>query len=499
MKVYLETMGCQMNRLDSELAEGLLRAGGHQVVADRRSAEAVVYNTCAVRRHAEEKVFSRLGADGQRKAEGKPLIVAVLGCVAQRMGQDLRRKYPQVDVVCGPGQLHRLVELLEQAAAGRPSVALDATRVGTGAPPRGYMRGGAPVPPRAGVGRASPAEDETAADGLEAAEVHRDPAVGKSPSQAFVRVMRGCDKFCTYCVVPFVRGPERSRPPGAIVEEVRRLVGAGRTQITLLGQTVNSYHYDADGNGRAVRFSDLLALVSPVPGLRRLRFITSHPLDFSDDILQAMRDLPNVCPYVHCPAQSGSDAMLKRMNRRYTRARYDEWVDRARAVVPGVVLSGDFIVGFPGESEDDHAASAGLLRRSGYKNSFIFKYSPRPGTVANRLYPDEVPDSVKRRRNNELLAVQGEVGLAHHRALVGRTVEVLVEGPSPRAARAVGRAYVHAESEVPRAGMHALQLVGRTRGDHIVVFDGEPTLADQYVDVRIESATALTLTGKLTR
>jgi tRNA-2-methylthio-N6-dimethylallyladenosine synthase len=302
--------------------------------------------------------------------------------------------------------------------------------------------------------------------------------------QAYVRVSRGCDKFCSYCVVPFVRGPQLSRDPGHIVQEVRRLVEAGRTEITLLGQTVNSYRWSQ--GPAAVRFSDLLARVSAVPGLRRLRFVTSHPIDFGDDILQAMRDLPTVCPYIHVPAQSGSDAVLKRMNRRYRRGQYDDLIDRAQAIVPGVVLAGDFIVGFPGESEADHAASAELIRRSGYKNSFIFKYSPRPGTAAARRFKDDVPAEVKKRRNNELLAVQQEVGLVHHRSYIGRTVEVLVEGPSPRASK-------QARKTDAKGG----QLVGRTVGDHIVVFDGPPELAGQYVNARVTDATSLTLFGDL--
>ena len=456
MKIYLETMGCQMNRLDSELAAGLLRAAGHEVMADRRGADVVLYNTCSVRRHAEDKVHSRLGVDAQRKADGRRIIIGVLGCMAQREGEGLRQRHPHVEIVCAPGQLAHLPEMIERAAAGEPAVRLD-------------------------PGRASPPDDAAAA-ALEQAEGGRDVACMTSRAQAYVRVMRGCDKFCSYCVVPFVRGRERSRDPGAIVEEVRRLVDAGRTQITLLGQTVNAYRWRQ--GDVTVRFSDLLARVSAVAGLRRLRFITSHPIDFGDDVLQAMRDLAAVCEYIHCPAQSGSDAVLKRMNRRYTRAEYDDLVDRARATVPGVVLAGDFIVGFPGETEADHAASADLIRRSGYKNSFIFKYSPRPGTAAERQ-ADDVPEAVKRRRNNELLAVQDEVGLAHHRAYVGRTVEVLVEGPSPRAGRQ------------PASAPGCVQLVGRTRWDHIVVFDGPLALADRYVSVKITDASSLTLFGEV--
>jgi tRNA-2-methylthio-N6-dimethylallyladenosine synthase len=459
MKVYLETMGCQMNRLDSELVVARLRAAGHEMTDDPRSADVVLYNTCSVRRHAEDKVHSRLGADGQRKSARKgPRVLGVLGCMAQREGEALRRRHPEVDIVCGPGRLCSLPELIAHAADGRPGVALDPDR---------KTAARAPVP-----------------GDLDALDLARDPEATARPAQAFVRVMRGCDKFCSYCIVPYVRGPEVSRSPEGIVEEARRLAEAGKTEITLLGQTVNRYAWS--GGAGTVRFSDLLARVSAVAGLRRVRFVTSHPLDFGDDILQAMRDLPNVCEYIHCPAQSGSDAVLRRMNRKYTRADYDHLVDRARAIVPSVVLAGDFIVGFPGETDADHAASADLIRRSGYKNSFIFKYSPRPGTQAARSLTDDVPLDVKKRRNRELLAVQAEVGLAHHRALVGRRVEVLVEGPSPRADK----------QETPPAP-EAMQLVGRTRGDQIVVFDGPETLLGQYVSVTVRTATELTLLGAL--
>jgi len=460
MKVYLETMGCQMNRLDSELVAGMLEQAGHELVDDRNCADVVLYNTCSVRAHAEEKVYSRLGADRQRKASGRKLIVGVLGCMAQRLGGRLQRDYPQVDIVCAPGRLSELVEMIELAAGGRKAVALDPAR-------------NEPRDP----------EVEARMDHL---DVGRNPRCGSSASQAYVRVMRGCNKFCTYCIVPYVRGPERSRNPREIHEEIRSLVDAGRSEITLLGQTVNSYCFK-DG-GRTTRFSDLLALLSDTPGLRRLRFITSHPVDFGDDILQAIRDLPNVCEYVHLPAQSGSNAMLRRMNRGYTRAEYDELIDRARAAIPEVALAGDFIVGFPGETEEDHAASADLIRRSGYKNSFIFKYSPRPGTAAASRFADDVPEEVKKRRNNELLAVQEEVGLAHHRRWIGRTVEVLVEGPSPRASK---------QATPPTA--ESTQLLGRSRGDHIVVFNGPQRLAGRYVNVRITGATSLTLLAELCR
>jgi len=456
MKVYLETFGCQMNRLDSELLTAALAEAGHEMVGDAREADAALYNTCSVREHAEAKVHSRLGVAAQRKAAGRCRVIGVLGCMAQRHGAALRRRHPQVDLVVGPGRLADVPDLLAAAACGQPAVALD--------------------PPRDRPG------DPAAERHLEALETERDPAAAPLPAQAYVRVMRGCDNFCTYCIVPFVRGPERSRAPEAIEREVRRLVDAGRSQITLLGQAVNRYRWPA--GERTVRLSDLLERLADVSGLRRLRFVTSHPAQFGRDLLEAMRDLPCVCPYIHAPPQSGSDRVLQAMGRGYTRAEYDALVDAARQVVPGVVLAGDFIVGFPGETEADHAASADLLRRSGFKNSFIFRYSPRPPAASSRR-PDDVPAKVKKRRHAELLATQEEVGLAHHRAQVGRTVEVLVEGPSPRSDR---------QSGPSRPGQ--VQLVGRTRGDHIVVLDGPPAWAGRYVDVEVTDATSLTLFGR---
>jgi tRNA-2-methylthio-N6-dimethylallyladenosine synthase len=459
MKVYLETMGCQMNRLDSELVAGALRAAGHELVDSPARAEVLLYNTCSVRHHAEQKAHSRLAEQSRRKAASKRrMIIGVLGCMAQREGQALLERYSQLDIVCGPGQLQALAGLITNIADGlrEQAAVLDQ--------PRGLRT----------------RCDEEPFDEMDLA---RDPALTTGPVQAFVRVSQGCDRFCAYCVVPYVRGMQLNRDPARIVEEVRRLVDAGRTEITLLGQTVNAYRWRS--GTLTVRFANLLERVSGVAGLRRLRFITSHPADFGLEVLEAMAGLPNVCPYLHLPAQSGSDVVLKRMRRGYTRAQYDELVERAGTIVPGIVLAGDFIVGFPGETEEDHQASADLIRRSGYKNSFIFRYSPRPGTAAAEKLADDVPREVKRRRNSELLAVQAEVGLAHHRRYVGKTVEVLVEGPSPQAGKRKS------------AGPDTLQLVGRTVGNHIVVFDGRAELAGRYVQVEVVAATPLTLIGSL--
>ena len=452
MKVYLDTMGCQMNVLDSELVASMLADGGFEMTDDDHDADVLLYNTCSVRQHAEDKVHSRLGWACKRKADGNAIIIGVLGCMAQRLGEQIPRRHRGVDIVCGPGQLGHLAEMVRQAA--------DAAQL------------------RLDPDRRAPA-DLTA---LEALDGRRDTRPGRLPGQAYLRIMRGCDKFCTYCIVPYVRGREVSRRPDGIVEEAGKLVDAGITRITLLGQTVSSYRRSTGET--SVALADLLARLDPIPGLRRLRFITSYPADFDRAILEAMRDLPTVCEYLHIPAQSGSDAMLAAMGRRYSRAQYDALIDDARSIVPGIAIAGDFIVGFPGESDADHAASADLIRRSGYKNSFIFKYSPRPGTKADDRLADDIPDQTKRRRNRELLAVQQEVSLAANREMVGKTVEVLVEGPSRRSAR-----------QPAPAPAGQIQLTGRTRTDHIVVFPGPPTLAGQYIPITITRTTALALTG----
>ncbi len=467
MKVYLETMGCQMNRLDSELVTDSLLAAGHEMIDNRPDADVVLYNTCSVRQHAEEKVYSRLGGDTRRKAHHKPRqILGVLGCMAQREGAELTNRFNGLNIVCAPGQLSRLPELIAAAAEGNRVVALDASRI------------------EASRDAKSSSADSASADevAFDAMDLARNYNHASPRTQAYVRVMKGCDNFCTYCIVPFVRGPERSRRPERILQEVSHLVEAGVSQVTLLGQTVNRYRFS--DNAQTTRFSDLLAEVSDVPGLRRLRFVTSHPLDFTDDILHVMAERENICEYIHVPPQSGSDEVLRRMNRKYTRAQYDNLVDQAREIVPGVVLAGDFIVGFPGETEADHETSAELIRRSGFKNSFVFKYSPRPGTAAARTMLDDVPDEVKRRRNHELLAVQNEVGLAHHQSYIGETIEVLVEGPSVRADR-------QGFEPTPER----TQLASRSRGEHIVHFIGPEKLTGQYVNVHITGATALGLQG----
>jgi tRNA-2-methylthio-N6-dimethylallyladenosine synthase len=324
---------------------------------------------------------------------------------------------------------------------------------------------------------------ETITASFEGYDADREPAMRPNSFQAYVRVMMGCDKFCTYCIVPAVRGPEQSRPPGAILEEARQLADQGVKEITLLGQTVNSYSY-RDPDGRISRLSDLLYRIHDLPSVERIKFITSFPNDMTDDLLQAVANLPRVSRYIHVPAQSGCDWVLARMKRMYTVAYYEEMLDRMRESIPGVAVSSDFIVGFCGETEESFARTVGLVERARFKNSFIFKYSPRRGTKADERFPDDVPEEVKKRRNNELLAVQAAISLKDNRDLIGREVTVLVEGPS----RATTR----------RAGWDGIdQLTGRTSCDRIAVFRGHERLIGKMVRVWIEDASAVTLFGQV--
>jgi tRNA-2-methylthio-N6-dimethylallyladenosine synthase len=302
-----------------------------------------------------------------------------------------------------------------------------------------------------------------------------------TPFQAYVRVQIGCDKFCTYCVVPSTRGPEQSRHPDHLVHEVRILVDQGCKEVTLLGQTVNSYVYD-HGDGRRTRLSDLMARMHETPGLERIKFVTNYPKDMTDDLLDAVRELPKVVKYLHVPVQSGCDDVLKRMKRNYTVGFYRDMLARCREKVPGVAVSSDFIVGFCGETESSFQKSVDLIRDAKFKNSFIFKYSERPGTKAADRYPDDVPEDVKKRRNNELLEVQNANSLADHRAWIGRSVEVLVEGPSRQGQKATGP---------------IRQLTGRTMTDHIAVFDGSDRLIGHTVTLDVTDASAFTLYGQV--
>ncbi len=476
--LFLETFGCQMNVLDSELVLGQLRAQGYELTENRAAADVVLFNTCSVREHAEQKVWSRLGEMKQRKAERPDVVLGVIGCMAERDGDNLFKRFPHVDLLCGPGELDKLPSLVHNATTSR-QIAL--------------------------MGSTSRRSSTLAAaeDHLELLDLSRSVSPGDDVSQSYVRITRGCNKFCTYCVVPYTRGPEVHRPPRNIIDEVKMLADAGSLEVTLLGQTINHYAF-VHGDGRSTTFADLLyAIHEAVPHLPRLRFVTSFPRDFTDEALMAMRDCRRICRYLHVPAQHGSDRILKLMNRGYTVQQYRDFIGRAREYMPDISLASDFIIGFPTETEAEFEATVDLVREMQFKNSFIFKYSPRPGTIAIDRFVDDIPEDEKRRRNNRLLAEQQKATDVVNRAMVGRKESVIVEGVSKLVAR---RAM---QSNMPRVELGwetrreilntatLAQLVGRTRGDHVICFDGDRALKGVLVDVEVTESRSMTLFGKI--
>jgi tRNA-2-methylthio-N6-dimethylallyladenosine synthase len=478
-KLYLETFGCQMNVLDSQLVLGQLRAQGYESVSDRDDADIILYNTCSVREHAEQKVWSRLGELRPKKAENPNLIIGVIGCMAERDGTKIFHKFPHIDILCGPGELDQLATLVHNAAiTNGPERTRHVALMG------------------AAVRRSTTLD--AAEDHLEMLDLSRSISPSDDISQAYVRITRGCNKFCTYCVVPYTRGPEVHRPPKNIIEEVQKLTAAGAREVTLLGQTINHYNF-THGDGRTTTFAELLYQIhEATPDLPRLRFVTSFPRDFTNEALMAMRDCPRICRYLHAPAQHGSDRILKLMNRGYTAAQYRDFLHRAREFMPDVSVASDFIVGFPTETEEDFAATMDLVKESRFKNSFIFKYSPRPGTTAIDRFKDDIPEETKRRRNNQLLAAQQQASEQFNRELIGQTVEVLVEGESKLVSRRNTKTSNGVELgwEKPKPKT-TIQLVGRTRGDQIVVFEGKPGMKGQLLHLEITTAQSLTLFGQL--
>jgi tRNA-2-methylthio-N6-dimethylallyladenosine synthase len=455
--VHIKSFGCQMNKLDTTLVTSALEKAGFYSSDSVKHADVVLINTCSVRDHAEQRVLSHLGHLKHIKETRPDLVVGVIGCMAQRLGSKLL-EHEAVDIVCGPTQIPQITTLVTKALAEKNKALAVTEKI----------------------------RSQTASAGADALEQF-ESVFGienkRIPGQAFVRVMRGCNNFCTYCVVPYVRGPEVSRPPKAIIEQIRRLADQGVKQVTLLGQTINSYKYTAAE--KTYCLADILEMASDIDGIQWIRFVTSYPSnEFFDQILHAMSSLPKVCPYLHMPAQSGSDKILKAMNRRHTTAQYLDLLDKARAVVPDIALSGDFIVGFPGESDEDFQATVDLLKKARYKNSFIFKYSPRPGTPADKRLEDNVPAEVKKMRNIELLAVQEEISDQLSGAFLGKTVRVLVEGLSKKP-------HLDATQSPQRP-----QLVARTAADYIVVFNGPESLTGQFANVKIAKTAPLTLFGE---
>ena len=484
--VFLETFGCQMNVLDSQLVKGQLSGLGYRFVDDWQTADIVLYNTCSVREHAESKVYSRVGRVGVIKQQRPHMVLGVVGCMAEREGVELLRRYPQIDLLCGPGELDRLPLLIDNALKTRidrrPSQRMGRTAL-------------------AGNTHRRSTTFAAAEDRLEMLDLARSFSPDDYQGSAYVRITRGCNKFCTYCVVPRTRGAEVHRPPDNIISECKRLVDAGVVEITLLGQTVNHYHFkpltDFHPIMGATTFANLLGRIhDEVPDLQRLRFVTSFPRDFGDDILRVMRDKPRICRYLHLPVQSGSDRILKQMNRGYTVSQYEALLDRIRHHLPDALIASDIICGFATETLEDHSATCDLLTRARFKNCYIFKYSPRPGTSAIDRFDDDVVHEEKRRRNNELLAIQAQISADVHGAFIGKTVRVFVESVSARTQRSRNTAdrNVNVGWQQDQA---VTQLSGRTSSDMIVMFEGDETLVGSIVDIEIERSAPLALFGRL--
>jgi tRNA-2-methylthio-N6-dimethylallyladenosine synthase len=454
-RLYIETVGCQMNVLDSEMVVAALRKSGYALTKKPDDADAILFNTCSVREHAEEKAYHNLFHLKQLKLANPNKIIGVMGCMAQKDQKAIFERVPFVDLVVGPGQLHRVPEMIENAVAGeKHQLAVSLNR-------------------REGAAEEIKRSHETF-DPL------RDPEMRPTPFQAYLRIQIGCDKFCTYCIVPMTRGPEQGRAPEQIVSEARVLAEQGCKEIVLLGQTVNSYRY-VQGE-RTTRLADLLQLLHPIEGIERIKFVTNYPKDMTRELLETVRDLPKCSPYLHVPAQSGSDNILKKMKRGYTTADYYDMMDRIYNIIPEPTVSSDFIVGFCGETEEEFQMTVDMVRRCRFKNSFVFQYSVRPGTKGAEIYEDDIPEEVKHRRNLDLLAVQNQICLEENMKFLGRTVQVLAEGPSKWSVRKGQTGEIR-------------QMTGRTHCDRIVVWDGNVRQAGQMLKMHIDDAFAFILFG----
>jgi tRNA-2-methylthio-N6-dimethylallyladenosine synthase len=436
-QVYIETYGCQMNVSDSEIVASVLEESGYGLTRDQDEADVVLINTCAIRENAEQKVRTRLGMlRAEKRDHGRDLTLGVLGCMAERLREKLLEQEQLVDLVVGPDAYRDLPRLLAEAnETGQAAVNVQLSK------------------------------EETYAD---IAPVRYDD----NGVSAYVSVMRGCDNMCAFCVVPFTRGRERSRPVSTIVQECEELFEKGYREVTVLGQNVNSYHYDEDGED--VSFAELLDRVSQVSPELRVRYSTSHPKDCSDDLLRVHARRHNVCNYIHLPVQHGNTEVLDRMRRTYSREQYLALIDRAKRIVPEVALSTDLIAGFCGETEAQHQDTLSLMEKVRYDHAYMFKYSERPQTYAQRKYEDDVPEEVKQRRLEEIIELQQQHAKASNEAEIGRTHTVLVEGPSKKS---------------------DAQLCGRTDTNKMVVFDREDYERGEYVQVRIDDCTSSTLLG----
>ena len=448
-KLYIETYGCQMNVADSEVVASVMQMAGYEPTETLEEADAVFLNTCSIRDNAEQKIYHRLDAlDAIRRARAKQplslegdggrLIIGVLGCMAERVKDDLLNNH-HCDLVAGPDAYLSLPDLVAQAETGHKAINIE----------------------------------------LSMTETYRDiipQRLHGAKISGFVSIMRGCNNFCHYCIVPYTRGRERSRDVESILREVRDLRDRGFKEVTLLGQNVNSYKWDAENTSQQVTFPELLRRVAAEVPEMRVRFTTSHPKDMSDDTLRVIAEMPNVCKHIHLPVQSGSDRILKLMNRKYTREWYLDRVAAIRRIIPDCGLSTDMFVGYHSETEEDHQLSLSLMREVGYDSAFMFKYSERPGTYASKHLPDDISEEVKIRRLNEMIALQTELSAEANKRDEGKTFDVLLEAFSKRSRE---------------------QLMGRTEQNKAVVVDKGRHHIGETVRVRITGSTSATLLGTI--
>ena len=436
-KLFIETYGCQMNVADSEVIASVMKMADYESCQSIEEADAVLLNTCSVRDNAEQKILNRLEALNSMRKKGKNLIIGVVGCMAERVKEDLIENH-HADLVAGPDAYLTLPELFASAEAGEKAINVE----------------------------------------LSLSETYREiipERICGNRISGFVSIMRGCNNFCHYCIVPYTRGRERSRDVESILNEVRDLEQKGYKEVTLLGQNVNSYLFEPQDGSAPINFPQLLRKVAETVPEMRIRFTTSHPKDMSDETLHVIADVPNVCKHIHLPVQSGSNRILKLMNRKYTREWYLERVDAIRRIIPDCGLTTDIFVGYHSETEEDHQMSLSLMRECRYDSAFMFKYSERPGTYASKHLPDDVPEDVKVRRLNEMIELQNELSAESYRNDIGKVFEILVEGTSKRSKE---------------------QLFGRTEQNKVVVFDrGKHHIGDKVM-VRITDSSSATLKGE---
>ncbi len=434
-KLLIETYGCQMNVADSEVVASVMGIAGYETCDKIEEADAVFLNTCSVRDNAEQKILSRIEFLHSLQRKGKRLIIGILGCMAERVKEKLIEDYG-VDIVAGPDAYMSLPDLISQVEAGQKAINVE----------------------------------------LSLSETYKDvipQRIGAQRIGGFVSIMRGCNNFCHYCIVPYTRGRERSRDVESILREACDLRDRGFKEVTLLGQNVNSYH-GTNAEGEAVDFPRLLRMVARAVPEMRVRFTTSHPKDMSDDTLRVIAEEPNVCRHIHLPVQSGSDEVLKRMNRKYTREWYLERVAAIRRIIPDCGLSTDIFAGYCGETEEDHLQSLSLMRECQYDSAFMFKYSERPGTFASKHLPDDIPEETKIRRLNELIALQNELSAQSNERCIGKEYEILIEGVSKRSKE---------------------QLFGRTEQNKVVIIDRDNHHIGDRVWVKITESSSATLKG----